>query len=146
MNFWVHADVMGVIEEVSMSTQDKKLDKAIEKSFPASDPVTVGKATGTEPAKRPIDRQPPVISKEQVEAAERGDGHAHRDAASPNANQEARHKKDGLCGSDYVQRELDDPVKKVVDDKLNDPFIATKKGEKEAEEELKKGVERSAKE
>src|SRR5688572_19633727 len=129
-----------------MSTQDKKLDKAIEKSFPASDPVTVGKATGTEPAKRPIDRQPPVISKEEVEAAERGEGHAHRDAASPNANQGARHKKDGLGGSDYVQRELDDPVKKVVDDKLNDPFIATKKGEKEAEEELKKGVKRSAKE
>ena len=46
--------------------------------------------------------------------------------------------------SDYVQRELDDPVKKVVDDKLKDPFIATKKGEGEAEQELKKGVERSA--
>jgi hypothetical protein len=45
-----------------------------------------------------------------------------------------------------VQRELDEPVKKVVDDKLRDPFIATKKGEKEAEEELKKGVQRSAKE
>ena len=53
MNFWVYADVMGVIKELPMSTQDKKLDKAIEKSFPASDPVTVGKATGTEPAKRP---------------------------------------------------------------------------------------------
>lgn len=45
--------------------------------------------------------------------------------------------------SNYVQRELDDPVKKVMDDKLADPFIATKKGEKEAEEELKKGVKRS---
>lgn len=42
-----------------------------------------------------------------------------------------------------MQRELDDAVKKVVDDKLADPFIATKKGEKEAEEELKKGVERA---
>ena len=31
MNFWVHADVMGVMQEVPMSAQDKKLDKAIEK-------------------------------------------------------------------------------------------------------------------
>jgi hypothetical protein len=46
--------------------------------------------------------------------------------------------------TDYVRRELDGPVKKVVHDKLNDPFIATKKGEQEAEQELKKGVERSA--
>jgi hypothetical protein len=46
--------------------------------------------------------------------------------------------------SEYVQRELEEPVKKVVDDKLNDPFIATKKGEKEAEKELKRGVDRSS--
>lgn len=129
-----------------MATQDKKLDKAIEKTFPAGDPVTVGKPTGTEPAKRPVDRQPPVITREQVEAAERGEGHAHRDAATPAEDQEARHQKHGLSGSAYVQRELDEPVRKVVDEKLCDPFIATKKGEKEAEEELKKGVERSAKE
>ena len=115
--------------------------KAVEKTFPASDPVTVGKPTGTEPAKRPVDRKPPVITKEQVEAAERGEGHAHRDAASPAEDQEARHQKDGHRASDYMQRELDEPVKKVVDDKLRDPFIATKKGEKEAEQELKKGVE-----
>jgi hypothetical protein len=46
--------------------------------------------------------------------------------------------------SDYLQRELDDPVKKLVDDKLEDPFVATKKGEKKAEEELRKGAERAA--
>ena len=129
-----------------MANQEKKHDKAVEKTFPASDPVTVGKATGTEPAKRPIDRKPPVITKEQGEAAERGEGHAHRDAAT-SAEDQDQHQKHGLRGSDYVQRELDEPVKKVkkvVDDKLRDPFIATKKGEKEAEEELKKGVERSA--
>jgi hypothetical protein len=96
MNFWVHADVMGVIEEVFMSTQDKKLDKAIEKSFPASDPVTVGKATGTEPAKRPVDRQPPVISKEEVEAAERGEGHAHRDLEPPSQEKARRQKHHGV--------------------------------------------------
>jgi hypothetical protein len=67
------------IQEVAMTDQDKKLDKAIDKTFPASDPVTVGKATGTEPAKRPVDRKPPVITKEQLEASERGEGHAHRD-------------------------------------------------------------------
>ena len=47
---------------------------------------------------------------------------------------------------DYVQRELEEPVQKVLDDKLNDPFIATKKGEKEATEVLREGVEESLKE
>ena len=79
-----------------MSTQDKKLDKAIEKSFPASDPVTVGKPTGTEPAKRPVDRQPPVITKEEVEAAERGEGHAHRDVESSTQEKARRQKHHGV--------------------------------------------------
>ena len=46
---------------------------------------------------------------------------------------------------DYVQRELEEPVQKVVDDKLNDPFIATKKGERDATEVLQEGVEKSLK-
>src|SRR5688572_25271060 len=79
------------IQEVAMTDQDKKLDKAIDKTFPASDPVTVGKATGTEPAKCPVDRKPPVITKEQVEAAERGEGHAHRDVGA--SQQKARRQK-----------------------------------------------------
>jgi hypothetical protein len=84
VNFLIDADVVGVsIPEAAMANQDKKLDKAVEKTFPASDPVTVGRPTSTEPAQRPVDRQPPVITKEQVEAAARGEGHAHRDAASP---------------------------------------------------------------
>jgi hypothetical protein len=41
----------------------------------------------------------------------------------------------------YVQRKLEEPVEKVVDQKLNDPFIATKKGEREATEELQKGID-----
>ena len=45
----------------------------------------------------------------------------------------------------YVQRKLEDPVEKVVDEKLNDPFIATKKGEREATEELQKGVAKATK-
>jgi hypothetical protein len=44
-----------------------------------------------------------------------------------------------LRESDYVQRELEEPVKKIVEDKLRDPFIATKKGEKEAEGAQKGG-------
>ena len=47
---------------------------------------------------------------------------------------------------EYVRRDLEEPVKKVVDQKLNDPAIASKKGEKEATEELQKGVARSLKE
>jgi hypothetical protein len=46
---------------------------------------------------------------------------------------------------DYVQRKLEEPVQKVVDDKLNDPFIATKKGEREATEVLQEGVAESLK-
>ena len=96
-----------------MSTQDKKLDKAIEKSFPASDPVNVGKPTGTEPAKRPIDRQPPVITKEQVEAAERGEGHAHRDLEP--SSEKARHQKHHGLGDAGLDAD-DTPKKTEVDD------------------------------
>ncbi len=46
---------------------------------------------------------------------------------------------------DYVQRELEKPVEKVVDEKLNDPFIASKKGEREAMEELKEAAQKAAK-
>ena len=39
-----------------------------------------------------------------------------------------------------------DKASKVVDDKLNDPFIATKKGERAATEVLQEGVAESLKE
>jgi hypothetical protein len=96
-----------------MANQDKRLDKAVEKTFPASDPVNVGKPTGTETAKRPIDRLPPVITKAQIEAAERGEGHAHRDAETSAEHEEARHQKHRdfwlpairpLCFRDFVAR------------------------------------------
>ena len=45
----------------------------------------------------------------------------------------------------FVQRKLEEPVEKVVDQKLNDPFIASKKGEREATEELKEAAEEAAK-
>ncbi len=45
----------------------------------------------------------------------------------------------------FVQRKLEEPVEKVVDQKLNDPFIASKKGGREATEELKEAAEEAAK-
>ena len=55
--------------------QDKKVDEAVARTFPASDPTATGKATSTEPPKRPKDRKAPLISKEEIEQAQRGDGH-----------------------------------------------------------------------
>jgi len=55
--------------------KDKKVDKAIDMTFPASDPTTHGKPTATEPPKRPVDRKAPVVTKEQIEQAQRGAGH-----------------------------------------------------------------------
>lgn len=57
--------------------QGSKLYKAVDGTFPASDPPAVGTPTSTEPPKRPLDRKPPVISREQNEAAERDEGHRH---------------------------------------------------------------------
>jgi hypothetical protein len=39
---------------------DAELDEALVHTFPASDPVAIGHATGTEPPARPIDRKPPL--------------------------------------------------------------------------------------
>ena len=55
--------------------KDKKVDKAVDMTFPASDPVATGKATSTEAPKKPVDREAPVISKEEIEQAQRGAGH-----------------------------------------------------------------------
>lgn len=43
----------------------------------------------------------------------------------------------------YGQRALEQPVQKVIDDKLNDPGFATKKGERDATEVLQEGVAKS---
>lgn len=58
--------------------EDKKIDKAVDLSFPASDPTAHGPATGTEDPCAPVDRKAPRITKEQIEAAQRGDGHKHQ--------------------------------------------------------------------
>jgi hypothetical protein len=47
------------------SAQDAKLeavlDEALEQTFPASDPFSVGQSTATEPPSRPVDRKPPGV-------------------------------------------------------------------------------------
>ena len=48
---------------------DRALDKAVEHTFPASDPIAPKHITGTEPPGSDIQRQAPAITKEQVEAA-----------------------------------------------------------------------------
>jgi hypothetical protein len=53
------------------------LDEAVAESFPASDPPAVGSPTSTEAPRRPVDRKPPVITRDEVEAAERDEGHRH---------------------------------------------------------------------
>lgn len=60
--------------------QEEKIDEAIQETFPASDPTATGKATSTEPPKRPKDREAPIISKEEIEQARQGKGHAQNDS------------------------------------------------------------------
>jgi hypothetical protein len=54
---------------------EKKVDKAVDMSFPASDATAHGKPTSTEAPTRPIDRKAPRITREQIEQAQRGGGH-----------------------------------------------------------------------
>ena len=53
--------------------KQKKVDKALDMTFPASDPPASGKVTGTEPPARPSGRQAPIISKDDLEAAAGGE-------------------------------------------------------------------------
>jgi hypothetical protein len=50
-------------------SRERRLDNAVEMTFPASDPVAPGHATGTEPPRRPADRRAPVVSQEEIERA-----------------------------------------------------------------------------
>ena len=52
--------------------EERKIDEAVDMSFPASDPVATGSATSTEPPGSRTDRKPPIISKEEIERAQRG--------------------------------------------------------------------------
>lgn len=61
--------------EHTKTPKERKIDKAIDMSFPASDATAHGKPTSTEPPTRPADRKAPHVTKEQIEQAQRGDGH-----------------------------------------------------------------------
>jgi hypothetical protein len=43
---------------------EAELDKALAQTFPASDPFSIGRFTGTEPPSRPVDRQAPAVGPE----------------------------------------------------------------------------------
>jgi hypothetical protein len=43
---------------------EAELDTALAQTFPASDPFSVGRFTGTEPPSRSVDHKPPVPVKE----------------------------------------------------------------------------------
>jgi hypothetical protein len=45
---------------------EAELDTALAQTFPASDPVSVGRCTSTEPPARPIDRKAPRLEIEDM--------------------------------------------------------------------------------
>jgi hypothetical protein len=61
--------------EHSKKHKERKIDQAVDMSFPASDAPAHGNATSTEPPRRPADRKAPRVTKEQIEQAQRGEGH-----------------------------------------------------------------------
>jgi len=61
-----------------IATLDARLDLALVDTFPASDPIAIGRATATEPPARPVDRRPPLLDLDAVAAAQ---GRADRTSA-----------------------------------------------------------------
>jgi hypothetical protein len=45
---------------------DARLDEALAQTFPASDPVSIGHITATEPPSRPVDRDAPLPRAEKI--------------------------------------------------------------------------------
>jgi hypothetical protein len=79
--------------------KQKKVDKSLDMTFPASDPPATSQSTGTEAPGRPRNRQAPVISKEEIETA--------AGAGRPQRVREARKRhrgvgRDGLHRADAV--------------------------------------------
>ena len=68
------------IDESKEREEEKALDRAIEQSFPASDPIPPKHITGTEPPGSDINRKAPKITREQVEAAANPTGEAPQKA------------------------------------------------------------------
>jgi len=82
----------GEIMERAKTHKDRKIDKAVDMTFPASDAPAHGHATGTEPPRRPADRKAPHVTKEQIEQAQRGEGHKEIEPAQ-DAHDENRERK-----------------------------------------------------
>lgn len=76
--------------------KNKQLDEAVDMTFPASDPTAPGDETATEPSRRPADRKPPRITREEVEAAAHDEGHRHL-RAKPEPAETRRRKHRGLA-------------------------------------------------
>jgi len=51
--------------------KQKQLDRALDMTFPASDPPASHGATGTEPPRRPAGREAPAISRDAINKAAR---------------------------------------------------------------------------
>jgi hypothetical protein len=50
---------------------DARLDLALMATFPASDPIAIGRSTATEPPSRPVDRRAAAIGAEVIERLRR---------------------------------------------------------------------------
>lgn len=61
-------------QETAQRKLDAELDEALVETFPASDPIAVGHPTATEPASRPIDREAPIIDRDEFAAARKRRG------------------------------------------------------------------------
>jgi hypothetical protein len=51
---------------IDRNNDERDLDKALEDTFPASDPVTVGQSTGDEAPTAPIGRKTPLLDVELI--------------------------------------------------------------------------------
>ena len=78
-------------EAKKTKAKQRKVDRALDMSFPASDPPASGRSTGTEPPARPSSRQAPRTSKAEIEAAA-GSGR------KPQAKARKRHRGVGRTG------------------------------------------------
>jgi hypothetical protein len=85
--------------------KQKKVDKSLDMTFPASDPPASGQATGTEPPARPASRQAPVISKEEIDSA----------AGTQEPEQKRTRGRKRRHGVDREGLRQDDPVDEIVD-------------------------------
>ncbi|MDX2201844.1 MAG: hypothetical protein NW223_03780 [Hyphomicrobiaceae bacterium] len=61
-----------------VTCEERKVDKALKDTFPASDTPSVGGPTSTETPRSRQDRKAPIIRKEDIEAARNGEGHKQR--------------------------------------------------------------------